>query len=643
MTHQNQKNRPTFKRLSVIAAVIVILCTLGMIASATGLLDACIALLVPAKEPSPGLVDAVGDGISTEKPDMGPFTPPNMDRPDTDKETVLRLVGDYVCEVGTELTVLQNHLVFHDFIIDENGAGIPTYSVSNPKGVYFTDNGYGEVTFHDMPHPSFHFEASSGETIGSRDFLVSGSSGDPTVEIATYFACFAPCSSEDTLVFSVPYSEIDENNKLINKHVTLAFRPICFAPVNTSKDASGNTISISPVSVLISWNTPDAPHMNELVIHYTDGTEYVVESESRKISNTNYGILRSPDAGNPETLLCFNRLAETNRIADLTLEYGKTDIAAPNPPKTEDPESTLPDRCTGVLNSAQTPTQVFVDAVGDGISTKKANTDSFTPPTMERVKTNAEAVMRLAGDSLYKVDGEFAVNGHTLTFHDFILDENGTGILTYSVSNPNGVYFVNNGYGNITFDYLRRPCVGIKDDIYQEAFSHNFLVSGSRGDQTIEMATYFTLKNPLAPGDVLEFLIRYTETDENNNILEKKASISLAPVSLAPSKAFTDAEGNTVFVSPLSVLIDWHYKNELFIQEFVIHYADGTEYIEKSSSKSLYNTNLEAIRSDEMPWAYYLDAFNRLVDVNAISSITITYHTRDLNGEEIIGNRTYLP
>lgn len=68
---------------------------------------------------------------------------------------------------------------------------------------------------------------------------------------------------------------------------------------------------------------------------------------------------------------------------------------------------------------------------------------------MERVSTDAKTMWRLVGDYLSTVDAAMEVDGYTIQLNTFLIDENGTGFLTYTLSNPNGVTFDDNGYGEV--------------------------------------------------------------------------------------------------------------------------------------------------------------------------------------------------
>ena len=70
-------------------------------------------------------------------------------------------------------------------------------------------------------------------------------------------------------------------------------------------------------------------------------------------------------------------------------------------------------------------------------------------PRMERVALDAETMQRLVGDYLSTVDATVEADGYTISLKTFLIDESGSGFLTYTLSNPNGVSYADYGYGQV--------------------------------------------------------------------------------------------------------------------------------------------------------------------------------------------------
>ena len=60
-------------------------------------------------------------------------------------------------------------------------------------------------------------------------------------------------------------------------------------------------------------------------------------------------------------------------------------------------------------------------------------------PDMERIPGDVQTTQRLVGQYLSKLDAEMTVDSNTIKLGTFLIDENGLGLLTYSVENPSGV------------------------------------------------------------------------------------------------------------------------------------------------------------------------------------------------------------
>lgn len=70
-------------------------------------------------------------------------------------------------------------------------------------------------------------------------------------------------------------------------------------------------------------------------------------------------------------------------------------------------------------------------------------------PRMERVAVDAETMQRLVGDYLSTVDAAVEADGYTISLKTFLIDENGSGFMTYTLSNPAGVSYDDFGYGQV--------------------------------------------------------------------------------------------------------------------------------------------------------------------------------------------------
>lgn len=348
MMNQNRKPRLYGKRLITIAATIAILSTLGIVASATGVLDALVAKLKPVEEAPPEIVGAVGDGIDSEKPDLRdnngrPLDLPGMDSEKTDPETVMRLAGDYLSDMDAEVEIWGNTVTFHSFMMDENGMGMVSFTVANPKGIGYRENGYGEIELDSMGRLYFTTAAPKGmeeaEYMTSKMILQSGEQGDTSVEMVAYFAAFQEYKAGTPVYVSIAGGD--------EKAAVVEITPDRYAPAKTLSDSEGHTLSVSALGICVNWHgghdgcTTDHREDPEewltvgdsrmlvdrsgrelvteaVVIHYADGTDFVVEDENTM--NYRLGYYQSGTHTYESVCYAFNRLADIESITSVTVQ-----------------------------------------------------------------------------------------------------------------------------------------------------------------------------------------------------------------------------------------------------------------------------------------------------------------------------------
>lgn len=85
---------------------------------------------------------------------------------------------------------------------------------------------------------------------------------------------------------------------------------------------------------------------------------------------------------------------------------------------------------------------------------------------------------------------------------------------------------------------------------------------------------------------------------------------------------------------------------ELTVQELTLHYADGSSYAVSSDSQNLMNWVLGYIYGDgeTAPFAHAVYIFNRMVDVDTVTSVSLDGRWFDFTAEQHIPVQlTYLP
>ena len=237
----------------------------------------------------------------------------------------------------------------------------------------------------------------------------------------------------------------------------------------------------------------------------------------------------------------------------------------------------------------------------------KPNSGMVTVPAYERVSVDPDAAEELIGDQVQDVDQSFTMDGVTFTAESMVIDANGVGALTYTVSNPDGFPDMSGAYGE-TFPALMEmdeeigyygeggvPLVSAQRDGEEHLISpHTYLDSAASTDTQIRLTAYFWIYWGVEPGDELrltlrKFIYNYDEPLEiigddgqlegtEPSIDETEEHLTFTVEDLVPAVTFTAEDGHTASVSPIGVVLDDWYDA---LPGLSLDYADGTEYVVK--------------------------------------------------------------
>ena len=168
-------------------------------------------------------------------------------------------------------------------------------------------------------------------------------------------------------------------------------------------------------------------------------------------------------------------------------------------------------------------------------------------PRMERVSTDAATMQRLVGDYLSTVDATVEAEGYTISLETFLIDENGSGFLTYTLSNPDGVTYEEAGYGQVTTPM--NPVLYISEVDGLAMDSNTYLDTAASTDTALHLVLYFSDFGHWQKGDDLLFVV-------NNWSDADRCAISITPRAYLPVTSFTDAVGDTLRLSALGIRVD---------------------------------------------------------------------------------------
>lgn len=254
--------------------------------------------------------------------------------------------------------------------------------------------------------------------------------------------------------------------------------------------------------------------------------------------------------------------------------------------------------------------QVFGDT---GVQSRKAyetvaddtkpDSGMVTVPAYERVSVDQDAAEELIGGQVSDVNESFTMDGVTFTAESLVMDENGIGALTFTVSDPDGFPdMVADGevYTSLmpAMDedlgwYGSAPLVAVTAGGEERLLApHIYLNSADSTDTEKRLTAYFWDYWGVEPGDGMrlsmsKFLYNYDEmidTVEDDgspgepepSVDEIKEHLTFTVDELVPAVVFTDEDGKTASVSPMGVVLDDSYDA---LHGLSLDYADGTEYV----------------------------------------------------------------
>lgn len=258
-------------------------------------------------------------------------------------------------------------------------------------------------------------------------------------------------------------------------------------------------------------------------------------------------------------------------------------------------------------------------------------------PDMERIPGDVQTTQRLVGQYLSKLDAEMTVDSNTIKLGTFLIDENGLGLLTYSVENPSGVGYTDVGYGE-GIDLPLQPTLHFRSpDEGNALFAKCYVDKETSTDTCLQVVLYFAAGKTFQKGDDFYFTV-YDSASQ-------PYSISIQPQTYVPVKTMTAKNGEIVTLSALGMtIVNPDPSREIHTDEVLVNAKDGSSFAVESSSRSLMNWVVGCMRgSDDVPFADNTYVFDRLVDVDAVSSVTLEGHQHTDGAADDTFTLTYQP
>ena len=261
---------------------------------------------------------------------------------------------------------------------------------------------------------------------------------------------------------------------------------------------------------------------------------------------------------------------------------------------------------------------------------------SWTQPGTEWAPVDEETAAAIVGDNVVFIGKTYTMGDYTITLDSYVMDDNGVGILTWTLAYPGGIpnvlYDENSGQFSFTSeDGLCEPALWTTEDEYIN--SRNVLNTELSTADEFHIITYFGDAKAIVDDD----LDMYLRLEERKWSEEKKHDFEvvnegkmLIEVGDAWLESVTLTSGEyTAHVSPLSIRFeapfgereDWVPGN-LRIQ-YVEGSAFGTEYVCEQNEPYMHNLIFSYYDGTIQTYENLVKVFNRLIDPAEVASATI--------------------
>ena len=255
----------------------------------------------------------------------------------TDPANAERILGDYVGTVGQSVSINDYTLTVDEMVVDENGIGVATYTLSNPDGVGEVDGYYGQFGFMpDAPVRGVHVEGATQRDIGNgmtagisfdeRSVKDEALSTETELHAVQYFCPLFGEHDENGYMWQLSMWD-EESGSLAGPTITYA--PETSIPATAFAAETGETVSMSPLGMVASESieTTDPGSYRRCVVTFSDGTEYIVKDDryyefddKENAPELAGNTVLTLDSGSDGIFFVFNRLVDVEAVASVTFE-----------------------------------------------------------------------------------------------------------------------------------------------------------------------------------------------------------------------------------------------------------------------------------------------------------------------------------
>lgn len=220
-------------------------------------------------------------------------------------------------------------------------------------------------------------------------------------------------------------------------------------------------------------------------------------------------------------------------------------------------------------------TGFFHSAFGTGVSDTRTVTEKAEDgihdvvyPVSERVEVDEEAAQAAVGEYVAQGEPETTVSlfGYTAVIQSWLVDENGIGVLTYTLENPDGLHDVEEYMGGGAVSFNRddtRPGSGIVEPRVwingTHSDSYTYIDRDQSTDTKATLVIYFT---PFEKQEQIDYLeVRFTgyqiDDDLDITFYDDQEVLTLPVTERVPVQRYWDEDtGFTVSLSQLGMMLE---------------------------------------------------------------------------------------
>lgn len=288
---------------------------------------------VPVEENKPAVVEGLfGDSsrptveeqTRVEEDGTMSLNLPNRERVPVELPEALAVVGDYLPDTGYAWTVGDYTLTVEAYLLDqETGAGKIYFLLERPDGLEGVEIAPedGEVWFNGEGI-ALTFRVGENERVGYRIYADQARTTDDTLAAVASFVIAgteADWQAADGLTIGFHDLRLNQNSeKDVSLLATLELPGAESLPAVTAVNPDTGERAAVLSAIGIALDAEDIDEVDSVVLHYADGSSYVVRDEAHNLDNAEYAL---GCGGRPDMTLClcFNRLVDPEQVVSVTV------------------------------------------------------------------------------------------------------------------------------------------------------------------------------------------------------------------------------------------------------------------------------------------------------------------------------------